>query len=319
MITLRPFDASDAEDVLHAHRRSEAFDGVPRVFEADELLEELGEDSGRWATDTRVALWNGEVVGYAYTMFLPSEVKELRCYLFGQVDPGFRGRGIGTELLRWAQARGTDQLRSAGGSLPKYLRVLAMESNAAAHRLFQAEDFEVARYMDELLRPLVDLPAPGVPDDIRIRPWPSERDDEIRRVKDEAFADHWGTSPETPESWERRVHGYGSRPDLSFVAVDPDDRVIGHCLNCRYESDDELLGRRDAWIDNLGTLRAWRGRGVASALISHSLHAFEAAGCTHASIEVDSDNPTGAARLYRALGFEPQNRWVVRQIVVDPG
>ncbi len=318
MITLRPFEAADADAVLRAHRRAEAFDGVPRVFEADELSEELDDDSVRLDTDTRVARWDDEVVGYAHTMFLPSDVKEVRCYLFGQVDPAFRGRGVGTELLRWARARGTEQLRAAGGSLPKYLRVMAMEGNAAAHELLGAEGFAVVRYMDELLRPLVDLPVPEVPDGLRILPWPSGRDDEIRKVKDEAFADHWGSSPETLESWERRLHGYGSRLDLSFVAVDGEDRVVAHCLNCRYESDDELLGRRDAWIDNLGTLRAWRGRGVASALIAHSLHAFHAAGCTHASIEVDSDNPTGAARLYRALGFEPQHRWVVRQIEIDP-
>ncbi len=318
MITLRPFEASDADAVLQAHRRAEAFDGVLRVLEADELSEQLDDDPARWATDTRVALWDGEVVGNAYTMFLPSEVKEIRCYLFGQVDPDFRGRGVGTDLLRWARERGTEQLRAARGSLPEYLRVLAMEGNKPAHELVEAEGFEVARHMDELLRPLVDLPAPEVPDGLRIPRWPSGRDEEIRTVKDEAFVDHWGSSPETPESWEQRVHGYGSRLDLSFVAVDGDDRVVAHCLNCRYESDDELIGRRDAWIGNLGTLRAWRGRGVASALTAHSFHAFRVAGCTHASIEVDSDNPTGAARLYRGLGFEPLNRWIVRQIVIDP-
>lgn len=68
MITLRPFEASDSDAVLQAHRRTEAFDGVPRVFEADELSEDLDDDSVRWGTDTRVARWD-EVVGYA--LFLP--------------------------------------------------------------------------------------------------------------------------------------------------------------------------------------------------------------------------------------------------------
>jgi mycothiol synthase len=88
-------------------------------------------------------------------------------------------------------------------------------------------------------------------------------------------------------------------------------------LNTRFPDDDELLGRREGWIDNLGTLPEWRGRGVATALIAHSLHAFAGDGLTHASIGVDSDNPSGAARLYRNLGFEPRQRSVTWQIEID--
>ena len=40
----------------------------------------------------------------------------------------------------------------------------------------------------------------------------------------------------------------------------------------------------------------------------------------HAVLEVDSANPTGAARLYRALGFESLHRSVTYQIEVqNPG
>ena len=60
----------------------------------------------------------------------------------------------------------------------------------------------------------------------------------------------------------------------------------------------------------------WRGRGVASTLIAASLHAFAAEGLTHASIGVDSENQSGAARLYRALGFEPVRRTVTHQVQV---
>ena len=68
--------------------------------------------------------------------------------------------------------------------------------------------------------------------------------------------------------------------------------------------------------DNLGTRREWRGKGVAPSLIAHSLHAFAAADCTHASISVDSENPTGAAHLYRRLGFEPQHRSITHEIAL---
>jgi hypothetical protein len=38
---------------------------------------------------------------------------------------------------------------------------------------------------------------------------------------------------------------------------------------------------------------------------------------THASLGVDSDSPTGAAKLYRGLGFELSQRLITRQITID--
>ncbi|MEZ5342639.1 MAG: GNAT family N-acetyltransferase [Acidimicrobiales bacterium] len=164
-------------------------------------------------------------------------------------------------------------------------------------------DLVPVRYNEELLRPLSDLPPLPNVDGIRIVPWPADRDEEIRHAKNNAFRDHWGSTPSSEANWQQQVHGFGGRPDWSFIALNANGDVVAHCLNSRYEADDELLGRRDGWINNLGTLAAYRGRGIASALIAHSLRAFAKAGMTHASIGVDSANPTGAAELYRSLGF----------------
>ena len=113
------------------------------------------------------------------------------------------------------------------------------------------------------------------------------------------------------------VRGYGARPDLSVVALDADGAVVAHCMCSRYPEDDALLGRSDGWVSYLGTLPQWRGKGLASALIIESLHRFAADGLTHASIGVDADSPTGAARLYRSLGFEPNQRSITHEIVLS--
>lgn len=315
-IELRPATADDLPDLCALHQRAQRHDGVPQVIQLDELEEELDDDHVSLADDVRIATVDGALAGYAYTFHLPSEVREERCYVFGEVDPDQRRRGVGTALMRWGIERAEVQLRSSGRTLPKYIRADSYDFIEGAHRLFAAVGMTVVRYTDELLRPLDDLPPITSPADARVVPWPDDRDEEIRLAKNESFADHWGSTPTAAHHWEPMVRGYGARPDLSFIAVDDEDRVIGHCLNKRYEADDELLGRRDAWIDNLGTLREWRGRGVASALIAHSLHAFAAAGCTHASISVDSENPTGAAQLYRRLGFVPQHRSITHQIAL---
>ena len=315
MLELRPIVHSELPELLALHQRTEAFDGVPRVLSLEEMEEEIDDHHVVLATDTRVATLDGTLAGYAYNYHLPSEVREERLFVFGLVAPEHRRKGVGTALMQWAIERGEQQLRSTGRDLPLYLRVDAFDHVESAHRLFASLGMDVVRYHDELIRPLEDLPPlPAAPAGLRIVAWPDGRSEEIRLVKNEAFADHWGSTPTSAHHWDQMLHGPGARLDLSFVAEDGDGQIVAHCLCKRFPADDEITGRRDAWIDNLGTLREHRGRGVASALIAHALHAFAADGLTHAMIGVDSENPTGAARLYRSLGFGPLSRRINHQL-----
>lgn len=314
---LRPVTTDDMEPLWALTSRSYRHDGVPQTFTLDDLHDELDDTQTVLATDTRLALLDGEPAGYAYTLHLPSATAFERCYVFGVVDPAWRGRGVGRALLGWGVERATEQLRSTGRDLPRYLRVDAYDFQEANHRLFGRFGFRPVRIFEELLRPLTDLPERRTVPGVRIEPWPPDRDDELRAVKNASFADHWGSTPTSAEAWHQMLHGYGAWPERSVVALDErDGSIVAFCLNHRYPADDEALGRADGWIDNIGTLPAWRGRGLASALLVESLHLFAGGGCTHASIAVDADSLTGAARLYRSLGFEPRQRSITHELVV---
>lgn len=282
-------------------------DDIPQVLDLAELTEDL-DDAGDLTVDVQLAIIGSELVGYVRTLHFPSDELWERCYLIGAVDPQHRGRGIGHDLMTWATNRGTDLLRSSTNDLPKYLRVEVSEHGAVARHLFHRFGFREVRQFEELLRPLTELPPVNDLDGVRIVSWPDDRDTEILEVKNVAFADHWGSTPTPAHKWNTWVRGVGGYPEQSFIALDETDRVVAYSLNQRYAADDELLGRRDGWIDNLGTLPEWRCRGLASALIVRSLHAFAAAGLTHASIGVDSDSLTGAVRLYKSLGFAVNRR-----------
>lgn len=315
-IHLRPLRGDDLEPVRALHTRANLADGIEQVISIEELHEDIDGERVTYEHDVRVAEVGGVIAGYAYTYHLTSETDQERCYVFGTVDPDHRGRGIGRALLAWAVERGTAQLRSSGSALPKFLRVNADDQLESAHRLHRRLGFTPVRWFEELIRPLDELPPRRDVPGVRVLPWDASRDEEILAAKNAAFADHWGSTPTPPDVWRQMVHGASGRPDLSSIAVDEDDRIVAHCLNQVFEQDEQATGRRDAWIENLGTLRPWRGRGVASALVTASLHAFAGAGRTHACIGVDADNPTGAARLYRALGFEPMRRSVTSEIRV---
>lgn len=337
-VLLRPVSVADLADICLLINRSEHFDGINRVMTIDELREDLDDDHTPFATDTRVAVDGDTIIGFAHVLFLAAEPSSIaagnsadgepgqrgqqRAYVFGQVDPAHRRRGAGSALLTWGRDRARERLLEADNGLPMYVRVDAYDTITDALQLHQRLGFTPVRYFEELLRPLSELPELRVPDGVEILPWPvgeEQRDDEIRIVKNTAFADHWGSTPSPPDRWHHMLHGVSSRLDLSHIAVDAaTGDIIAACLNERYESDDELLGRRDGWIANLSTLPQWRGRGIASALVVQSLHTFTAAGLTHASIGVDGESPTGAARLYRSLGFEPCMRSITSEIEVQP-
>ena len=53
--------------------------------------------------------------------------------------------------------------------------------------------------------------------------------------------------------------------------------------------------------------REFRGRGVAQALLADAMRRFAAAGMDKASLDVDSENPTGALDLYAKMGYVAVN------------
>jgi GNAT superfamily N-acetyltransferase len=311
-LALRRLRDGDVAAWCATANRSHEHDRVPHVQDEAELREEL--EPLDHAEDVRVAELDGAPVGFAHVWFVPSGERLERAYVFGTVDPSARGRGAGRALLTWGIERATDLLRATGNDLPKFVRADAYEHVTDACRLFAACGMEPVRWFEELRRPLADPLTVNVDDPYVIEPWPRDRDEELRVVRNRAFADHWGSTPWPPERFQEIATSMATRLDLSVIAVHrPTGRIVGVCLNEHYPQDGAVTGRVDGWISTLGTLREHRAHGLASAMIAASFERFRAAGFTHAALGVDGDSPTGAHRLYRALGFELALRGVTYQ------
>ncbi len=313
----RPLRDSDYEALADLVNEASVVDGRAQVQAPEEIREDFESTPVHLPVDTLAAWHEGELVGVVYSYYLPSEEREERCYVFGTVRPAYRGKQLGRHLLEWGLARAEAVLSASNSKVPKYVRVDASMSNTSSLRLFERCGLQPIRYFADLHRPLLDVPQPSPVNGINITNWNLARNEEARIVKNDAFRDHWGSTPVTAEWWATGTTGFGSRIDLSYFALNDRDEIVGYLHTHRFDNDDELLGAKYAWIHNIGTLKAWRGRGIASALISTALVAYKDAGLDMAALGVDSANPTGAYRLYESLGFGLWRSSVTYQRVVS--
>lgn len=314
---IRALTLDDIPELTRLINRFERFWELPLVSSESVVKDEVTEPFIDLSLDTRGYWLEGTMVAYGLVWHRPSGERQERSYLMGLVDPEFRGQGIGRHLLAWEIDRARESLAGCDPSLPWYIRVNEWDWIEDAHRLHRRFGLKPVRHMKEMLRPLdgpVDVTAvPG----IEIVPWDRDRDEEARIATNEAFQDHWGSTPVDADTYRHRLEGEGTRLDLSFLAV-AGDEVVGVCLNAVYPDDEEITGRREGWVMSLGVKRPWRGKGLAKLLLATSFNAFRDAGLTHTMIGVDAENPTGAFRLYENLGYQAIQGTTTFELQVTP-
>ncbi len=294
-------------------RRIEVGDRLPLVTPLEELEEWASDPHLSLADDTRVVEAEGALVGWGRLWHRPGDARAARVFLLGGVDPAARGRGLGRAIFAWQLARGAALLHAQPPHLRRFLRTQAYDFERSAIALYERHGFTPVRTVEELLRPLDELPAvPAIPG-IELRAWEPARRTEALAVYNDGFAGAASTTAMDADAWDHRLASAGVRLDLSWMAW-AGDQLIGFALGECFPDDEAVTGRRDGWVRYLATQREHRRRGVGEALLLASCHAFRAAGMTHAILGVDSDNPSGASRLYERAGFRPLQRSVQHQI-----
>lgn len=277
--------------------------------EIEELFELAHHDPARF---TRLGRDDqGRVVAMAAVMIHPSRDEHVHGYLMGSVHPDWRRRGIGREVLRWENETIQVALAELDATVPAAVFLYAQETDAGARALGAELGLVEERWFTTMLRdlaePIVDVAPAG--EDAQILALRPELIESTRLARNDAFRDHWGSLETPPERWEHFTSGEHFRPDLSRVAV-VEGRVVALALASVNEDDWPLLGYSSAYIDLIGVVRSHRGRKLAPATITALLRAAAAAGLQRAVLDVDTESPTGANRLYAALGFTPTERSV---------
>lgn len=235
-----------------------------------------------------------------------SPAHDMRFY--ARVHPGYRGRGLGGELLSWAEATAPVLHSQRHPGRPLTVGGDCLASNAAAIALYSTRGYAPVHRTHTMVRDLSAIPAPvPPPDGVTISRYTPDRLLDALDVRNEAFRDHFDSTRTSEQAW-RHKHAEAStfRPEHSFVADDGGTMIgvlLCHEYKVRPQAPDLHLV--------LGAVRAaGRRRGITSALLAAVLRSARAGGYRTASSYVDADSLTGAVIVIERAGFAVAKTWV---------
>jgi len=220
-------------------------------------------------------------------------------------------------MLNWTENR----LRQVAGghdpSAQRFFQTTLESTQKSANALFVKTGYQPARYEFIMKRPVTDpLPNAPMPPGLEVRPFREEHLHAIWGAMTEAFKDHWGSVPESEEKFLSWKDEPSYHPHLWKVAWDG-DQVAGMVLNFYNQVENEEYKRLRGYTEGISVRRPWRKKGLARSLIVQSIQMFKDLGMTETCLGVDSQNLSGALRLYQSVGYQQFKQMIVYRKPLD--
>jgi mycothiol synthase len=275
----------------------------------DELHHELTYPGLDHARDT--SLWEDEegLLAYAYLHF--RQGAEPDAFLRFRARPDAGGREVEPAIFDWAAARVAEARQERG--IAYSFRCGAQSYDTARIALIEGQGFRPTRYFQRLSCPLDEqLAQPAFPAGYRLRNFAGEADLEPwAEMFNQSFVDHWNHEDLTPERLRYYLSEPGYRPDLDLIAIAADGTFAGFCT-CALETAAQTGKDYDlGFIQVLGVRRGHRSLGLGRALLLAGMQRLREEGATVAALNVDAANPSGAGRLYAAVGFQLERAFIL--------
>lgn len=321
-LTLRPLGHDDIPALVRVLAAAETVDHTNEHYNEADLVEEFANPDIEIGKDVVGAFDADGLVGYFLVYPRATDGTHQKLHVEGTVDPAHRGQGVGTRLVQAMLARVDELHRERHPEMPARIGLSGVSTNTSQAALLEQHGLVPERWSFTMRATLgaVDAP-PQPPAGLEVRGYDDTFAAAMHAAHNEAFVDHPNFTPWTEVMWKQWVTESRSfRPELSFVVVEPSapERVVAYVQSAEFDAHFEATGRREAYVGKVGTLREFRGRGLAGTLLRHALAAYQAAGYDEAALDVDSENPTGALGVYERAGFAVESRWTDYALVRPP-
>ncbi|MFN2483512.1 MAG: GNAT family N-acetyltransferase [Candidatus Limnocylindria bacterium] len=296
----------DVDAVLAVVVATELMEHGEIDFSRDELLGEW--ERSDLETDGWVVLdGGGRIVGHGQITVRGG------AYLDSWVvtHPDHRARGIASHLLDLVEDRCNELLAEASDGARVVIGNFASAVNTEARALLERRGYVDARHFWRMSVEISEEPrVPEWPAGISVRTFEPPDARPVYEAVDEAFTDHWGHVRPEFDTWVKRTRRETFDPSLWFLAMDGEE-IAGFSL-CGVTTE-------IPWVETLGVRRPWRQRGLGLALLLHSFRELWARGHRKVALGVDSQNLTGATRLYEKAGMRADRDWVRYEKELRPG
>lgn len=249
---------------------------------------------------------NGETVGYGRVWLRPRD-GEQRFFLDLGVAPAWSQGELEEAILTWQEACAVELALAHPVAAPHALYFFVADRNPGLQKRLEGRSYRAERYDYKLVRSLDEpIALDPLPPGLEIRPLLVAQ---LPALFD-AFASAFGFNPiedgDRSEAANRQIfEGAQAQLEPSQVAW-AGNQVVGAVWN------EVNVAEKSGYLSQIHTRPEWRRRGVASALITRSLHHFQQQGLTSATVEVQARNPQ-ALHLYEQLGFRIQERITLYQ------
>jgi ribosomal protein S18 acetylase RimI-like enzyme len=228
-----------------------------------------------------------------------------------RADERHRGWVLDQLLVR------SEERRQAAGQDRLTLGAGAFDTDAAYGGTLRSRGFVAERRFHHLRRRLDEpLPVPPTVPGVVVRPFGAANEAEWRAVHallQRGFAEHWGFSPVSYEAW-RRVGDSEVERDLDHWYLAWEGQQLVGATRASGRAHAEGGG----WVAELAVLPTARRRGLGRALLLTTFASYAAAGRTWVGLGVDTENHTGAPRLYFDVGMQVVHAIDAYQRVLSP-
>ena len=255
------------------------------------------------AKDLIFAEMNGQPIGYTRLLVRQLDGGKWVYTNIGSVLPKWRRRGIGRALHHYGERRLREKAAELGQAGVRVLQSVALKTEYGRHALLQQEGYRPVRYGFEMERSLAEpIPDLSLPAGIKVRPVLPDQYEQLRNAMNEAFRDHWGWSAMTEKDFQAWQKNRNFQPHLWQVGW-AGDEIAGTVLNFIDAESNAKFQRSRGWTETICVRLPWRKQGLAKALIARSMRLLQEQGMTAVALHVDTQNPSGALKLYESMGY----------------